>query len=115
MKVPGVFRNAATVREIPAGGVIFEAGAAGEDMYGVVEGEVEIRTPQGSVRILTADDTFGELSIIDSSPRSATATAKTDVKLAVIDRKTFLFLVHETPMFALQVMGNIAERLRSTT
>ena len=39
--------------------------------------------------------------------------ASTGTKLAVIDRRTFLFLVHETPMFALQVMSSMADRLRS--
>lgn len=113
MKVPGVFKNAKTVREIPAGGIIFAVGDTGEEMYGVIEGEVEIRLPNGAARKLSPDDTFGELSIVDSSPRSGTAVAISDVKLAVIDRKTFLFLVHETPMFALQVMASIADRLRS--
>jgi len=115
MKIPGVFRSATTVREVPAGTVIFVAGDAGDEMYGVIEGEIEIRTPAGSARVLGPDDTFGEMSIVDSSPRSGTATALSDAKLAVIDHRTFLFLVHETPMFALQVMGSIADRLRSTT
>ena len=113
MKVPGVFRNAQTVQDIPAGGVVFETGDPGTEMYGVIEGELEIRLPNGSVRKLGPDDTFGELSIVDSSPRSGTAVAISDVKLAVIDRRTFLFLVHETPMFALQVMASISDRLRS--
>jgi CRP-like cAMP-binding protein len=113
MKVPGVFRNAQTIRDIPAGGVVFEAGDSGAEMYGVIEGELEIRLPNGAVRALGPDDTFGELSIVDSTPRSGMAVAISDVKLAVIDRKTFLFLVHETPMFALQVMASIGDRLRS--
>jgi CRP/FNR family transcriptional regulator, cyclic AMP receptor protein len=112
MKVPGLFRNATEVLEVPAGTVIFEEGSVGDEMYGVIEGEVEVRV-RGHVRTLGPDDTFGELAIIDSSSRSGTAVAATDVKLAVIDRRTFLFLVHETPMFALQVMSSIADRLRS--
>lgn len=115
MKVNGVFRNATEVKEVPAGTVIFEEGDPGEHMYGIIEGNVEITTPSGGVRRLGPDDTFGEMSIVDSSPRSANAKAITDSTLAVIDRRTFLFLVHETPMFALQVMSTIAERLRSTT
>ena len=113
MRVPGVFRAADTVREVPAGTVIFEAGSEGEEMYGVIEGEVEVRLPSGLSRKLGPDDTFGEMSIVDGSPRSGTAVAVTDAKLAVINRKTFLFLVHETPMFALQVISSVAERLRS--
>ncbi len=113
MKVPGVFKNSDSVKEVPAGEVIFEAGSTGDQMFGVVEGEIEIRMPSGAVRKLGPDDTFGEMSIVDNSPRSGTAVAISDVKLAVIDRRTFLFLVHETPMFALQVMASISDRLRS--
>ena len=52
------------------------------------------------------------MAIIDSSPRSATAVATADTVLAVIDKHRFLFLVQETPMFALQVMSSMAERFR---
>jgi CRP/FNR family cyclic AMP-dependent transcriptional regulator len=113
MNIPGVFRNADTFREVPAGTVIFEAGSSGDQMFGIVEGEVELRMPRGAVYKLGPDETFGEMAVVDSSPRSATATAVSDTKLAVIGRRSFLFLVHETPMFALQVMSSIAERLRA--
>ena len=81
--------------------------------FGIIEGEVEVRVPSGAVRLLGPDDTFGEMAIVDRSARSATAVAAVDTKLAVIDRRTFLFLVHETPTFALQVISTVAERLRS--
>jgi len=113
MKVPGVFKNASSIRDVPAGEVIFEEGSSGGEMFGIIEGEVEVRTSGGTTRRLGVDDTFGEMAVVDSSPRSATAVAVSDTKLAVIDRRTFLFLVHETPMFALQVMSSIADRLRA--
>src|SRR6516164_2996983 len=113
MNLPGLFLNAKTFQEVPAGTLIFEAGATGTVMFGVVEGEVEVRLPNGAVRRLGPQQTFGEMAIVDSSPRSATAVAVTDTKLAVIDRKMFLFLVQETPMFALQVMSSLAERIRA--
>jgi CRP/FNR family transcriptional regulator, cyclic AMP receptor protein len=112
MKVPGVFYHAKTVRDVPAGTVIFEEGSAGTEMFGVVEGDLELRRSTGAVRRLGPDDTFGEMALVDRSPRSGTVVAVTDAKLAVIDRPTFLFLVQETPMFALQVMSSMAERLR---
>ena len=62
-------------------------------MFGVVAGEVELRRSNGAVRRIGPDDTFGEMAIIDSSPRSGTVVAVTDTELAVIDRDTFLFLV----------------------
>ena len=115
MKVPGVFHNAKSFKDVPAGSVIFEEGTSGAEMFGIMEGEVELRLPNGMVRTLGPDDSFGEMAIIDGSPRSGTAVAVTDTKLAVLDRQRFLFLVQETPMFALQVMSSIAERLRAAT
>jgi CRP/FNR family cyclic AMP-dependent transcriptional regulator len=113
MRVTGLFRSATQTKSVAAGTVIFEQGAAGDEMYGIVQGEVELRTDHGIVAKLAADDVFGEMSLVDSSPRMATAVATTDTVLAVIDRRRFLFLVHETPMFALQVMSTMADRLRA--
>ena len=97
---------------MPAGTVIFEAGSVGEEMLGVIDGKVELRIPSGRVVTLGPDDTFGEMAIVDGSPRAATAVAVEDSTLAVIDRKVFLFLVGETPTFALAVMSSLAERVR---
>ncbi|MCI0525856.1 MAG: cyclic nucleotide-binding domain-containing protein [Nitrospira sp.] len=55
---------------------------------------------------------LGEMALIDAKPRSATAVAKTDCKLVPIDEKRFVFLVQETPYFAIQVMQVMVERLR---
>ena len=58
---------------------------------------------------------FGELALIDSSPRSAAAVAHTDCRLAVIGERRFIFLVQQTPYFALEVMSVMAQRLRRQT
>ena len=113
MKVVGIFKAAKETRELPAGTVIFEEGETGEEMFGVVAGKVELQMPDGRVFTLGPDESFGEMAIVDQSPRSGTAIAVEDTTLAVIDRRRFLFLVHETPTFALQVMSSLAERLRA--
>src|SRR5262249_9004011 len=107
-----LFLNAKTFQEVPAGTLIFEAGASGTAMFGILGGEGEGRLPNGAVRRLGPGETVGEMAIGDSSPRNAPGVGVTDTKLAVIDRRTFLFLVHETPTFALQVMSSMAQRLR---
>jgi CRP/FNR family transcriptional regulator, cyclic AMP receptor protein len=112
MKVQGLFQNAQRTVSVPAGGVIFQEGDAGDEMFGIVQGEVQLRTPARVVATLGVDDVFGEMAIVDSSPRMATAVATTDTVLAVIDRHRFLFLVQETPMFALSVMSAMANRFR---
>ncbi|HTX62151.1 MAG TPA: cyclic nucleotide-binding domain-containing protein [Acidimicrobiales bacterium] len=112
MKVSGLFLNAQRTVEVSAGAAIFHEGDAGEEMFGVVEGTVELRSGDKVLRTLGPDDVFGEMSLLDRTPRSATAIALTDCVLAAIDRRRFLFLVQETPMFALQVMSAMASRLR---
>jgi CRP/FNR family cyclic AMP-dependent transcriptional regulator len=112
MAVIGLFRNAQQTLTIPAGEVIFTEGDAGSEMYGIVEGQIELHTSNRSIATLGADDVFGEMALVDSSPRMATAVATTDTVLAVIDKHRFLFLVQETPMFALQVMSTMAARFR---
>ncbi len=116
MKILGVFKGSKETREVPAGTVIFEEGAVGEEMFGVIEGNVELRFADGrSPLTVGPDETFGEMALVDKSPRSATAVASEETKLAVIDRQRFLFLIGETPQFALQVMANLAHHLRQAS
>jgi CRP-like cAMP-binding protein len=111
----GLFHNATDTRKVSAGTVIFTEGDPGAEMFGVVDGEVELRGSGGLLRRLEAHEVFGEMALVDDSPRSATAVAVADTTLAVIDRRRFLFLVQETPMFALEVMSVMAERIRQRT
>ena len=55
---------------------------------------------------------FGEMALVDAVPRSATAVAVGDVKLVSVSEKQFLFLISNTPYFALNVMRVMAWRLR---
>lgn len=112
MKVTGLFLNAQWTLEVPEGAVIFHEGDTGAEMYGIVEGTVELRSGGKVLRTLGPDDVFGEMALVDQSPRSAAAVAESPCVLAVIDRRRFLFLVQETPTFALQVMSAMASRLR---
>ena len=57
-------------------------------------------------------ETFGELAIIDASPRSLTAIAVEPSEIAVINHHEFLFLVHETPTFAIDVMRSMSHLIR---
>ena len=96
------------------GEVVFAQGDKGDKMYVIRSGEVEIERDGKVVEKLTDGGIFGEMALIDGSPRAATARAKTTCEVAPITEKTFLFLVHETPFFAIAVMRTLAERLRRT-
>jgi CRP/FNR family cyclic AMP-dependent transcriptional regulator len=113
--MPNLFLNLFRDKEATSfapGQYIFKAGDPGEAMYIVVEGEIEIL--DGSILLETSGQgsIVGELALIDDAPRSATAIAKTDCKLVLVDRRRFLYMVQETPLFALSVMKVLADRLR---
>ena len=98
--------------KLSPGEVVFAEGDKGEHMYVVRSGDIEIERNGQVIETLSGGGIFGEMALIDGSPRSATARAKTDAEVAPINEKSFLFLVHETPFFAIAVMRTLAERLR---
>jgi CRP/FNR family transcriptional regulator, cyclic AMP receptor protein len=113
MKVTGLFRNAQRTMNVSPGDVVFREGDPGSEMFGIVEGQIQLQVKDRVIANLEVDDVFGEMALVDHSPRSATAVATADSVLAVIDEHRFLFLVHETPMFALSVMSAMANRFRT--
>ena len=106
--------NSTETRRVRAGGVIFREGEQADELFVIKSGYVRIQIGNRMKTDLTADDIFGEMALIDSEPRSATAVAITDVELVPISEKQFLFLVSQTPYFALKVMRILAQRLRKT-
>jgi CRP-like cAMP-binding protein len=92
---------------------IFEEGETGNLMYLVKSGEVEILKKGKVIDHVSPGGVFGEMALIDMSPRSATARAKEDCQLIPVDEFRFLFLVQHAPYFAIQVMGVLAERIRT--
>ncbi len=95
------------------GETIFQTYAMGFEMYVVLEGEGELTIDSKVLEVLGPGEPFGEMALIDQVPRVATAIAKTACKLAVIPEKRFLFMVQQTPQFALQIMKVMADRLRT--
>jgi CRP/FNR family transcriptional regulator, cyclic AMP receptor protein len=112
MPLHGLFLNAKDRRHLVPGEVFFEAGDRGDEMFGVVSGLIELRRDCQVLARVEPGGTFGEMAIIDSAPRALTAVAVEGSEIAVITRSMFLFLVTETPMFAIQVMQSLASRIR---
>src|SRR5262245_21797794 len=107
-----VLRHAHETVSLPAGSAIIEEGRPGKLMYVVKEGTADILVGGVAVASVGPGEVFGELSLIDDRTRSAAVVARTDCELVPVDEKRFLFLVQQTPYFALQVMRVLAERLR---
>ena len=107
-----VFEGTEDIVTIPEGSTIFEEGAHGDCMYVVLEGTVAITLRGETVGGAGPGQIVGEMALIHSDPRSATAIADTQCRLAPIDKECFTALIRHTPEFALHVMNELADRLR---
>jgi len=102
---------------LETGATLFNAGDFGESLYIVDSGEVElsIRDTAGQKIVLKnarEDDVFGEISMLDNRPRSATATALTDTQLFVLDRDDLLLLFQKKPDAGLNMLAVMSSMLR---
>jgi CRP/FNR family transcriptional regulator, cyclic AMP receptor protein len=94
--------------------VIMVAGQAGALMYVVTEGRVAISIRGALVDRVGPGGIFGEMALIDQSPRAANAVAETDCALLAMNRNVFLSLVKSEPAFGIALLSAMAERLRNT-
>ena len=99
-------------REFKAGETIFREGDHGAELFVIQRGRVRILSGNRVLETLDENEIFGEMALIDDSPRSASALAETDATVAPITEKQYLFLIRHTPFFALKVMRVLAQRLR---
>src|SRR5260221_11164018 len=82
---------------VRAGGGIFREGEEADEVFVIKSGYVRIQVGNRTMADLTAGNIFGEMALIDSEPRSATAVAITDVELVPMSENEFLLLVSPTP------------------
>ena len=107
-----VFKESTDLVSYPSGSVIFEEGGDAEFMYVVMEGEINLSLHGQTIAVVSPGAIVGEMALLDSSVRSATATAASDCSLVPIDIHSFKSLIQYTPDFALHVMSVLAQRLR---
>ena len=102
------------VRSFKAGETIFKEGDPAAELYVIQKGRVGIQLGNRILDTLDSNSIFGEMSLVDNAPRSASAVAVSDVTLVPVSEKQFLFLISQTPFFALNVMRVLARRLRAS-
>jgi CRP/FNR family transcriptional regulator, cyclic AMP receptor protein len=108
-------RIAALVEEVeaPKGKVLVQQGDTGQECFVVVEGKAKATIRGKGTAMLGPGSFFGEMSLLDRGPRSATVTAETDMRLLVLGSREFSALINEVPPVAVRIMRGLAERLRS--
>jgi CRP-like cAMP-binding protein len=103
--------------DAPRGTVLFNEGEPGESLFVVLSGKVKLgrRSADGRenlVAIMGPADEFGELSLFDPGPRTATATAVTDARLARLPKAALQKWVMERPQIGMQLLRVVSRRLR---
>ena len=106
-------RNWENMVQFEAGTVIFSEQDPADEIYVIISGEVELTLHGESLGVEDEAGIIGEMAMINSATRSATATALTNVKLARLDREQFTEFVGENSDFSVHVMVVLANRLRA--
>jgi CRP-like cAMP-binding protein len=99
--------------EVEEGRVIFNDGDIGDCMYIIHKGQIKIHKGATALAILKEKEVFGELSLLDSETRSASATTNTDCFLFKIDQEPFYELVETRPEVAKGFIKILCQRLRA--
>jgi uncharacterized membrane protein len=103
---------------VEAGHMVFAQGDEGDAMYVIEDGAVDIVAGSGKQKVtLTAlfkQQYFGELSLLDGAPRSASAVASRATHLLALDRDDFVEFIKKRPDAALSIMHEVGERIRAT-
>jgi CRP-like cAMP-binding protein len=101
------------VRTIASGGDIVVEGSVGTEMFLLRKGQAQVRVNGVAIQEIDAGGIFGEMALIDQSPRGATVTAVADCEVIPIDERLFIVLVQRSPYFGLEVMRTLVGRLRA--
>jgi CRP-like cAMP-binding protein len=107
-----LIRRLSERQSYPAGAEIFAEGESATTMFLVLEGQVKLSIRGEPMGVEKQGAIIGEMALIDSAQRSATAIAATDCVLAPLDREQFIDLLGEMPELSLHVMAILAKRLR---
>ncbi len=97
---------------VDAGRLLCEEGKPGFEFFLILDGRAGVSRGGRKVATLRPGQYFGELSLLDRKPRSATITSETPMQLLVLDQRQFDGLMDQVPGIAHKLLTTMAERLR---
>jgi CRP/FNR family cyclic AMP-dependent transcriptional regulator len=103
--------NLATRLNLPAGHELTRQGALGNEFIIVLDGTVDVTIDGAVINSCGAGDFFGEISLLDNRPRTATVVATSDVVVDVIARPEFSAFLADQPEIAAELRDVMAHRL----
>lgn len=102
----------ARVFDVAAGTVLTRAGEPGDEFFLIVDGTARVEVSAEKQVPLHPGEFFGEMSLLDGGPRSATVVADTPVRLLVISRRHFSVLIKEVPGLTQTLLITLSRRVR---
>ena len=105
---------AATEIDLRAGTQLVGQGEHGRELYVILRGTADVMVDGRKVSELAPGDFFGELAFLHPAPRSATVTARTDMRVMVLDSRAMDVIVEQEPVVAKRLMEAMAKRIRAT-
>ena len=100
------------VIEVPAATVLARAGAPGDEFFLILDGSARVEVSARKRSRLEPGQYFGEMSLLDGGPRSASVTADTPLRLLVIKRRDFTTLLREAPELTQSLLATLSQRVR---
>jgi CRP-like cAMP-binding protein len=105
--------QAATEVDINAGAVFVREGGYDRDLFVITRGEAVVTQRGRKLATLGPGSFFGELAFLDKSPRTATVTAATDMRVLVLGPRELGDIVEREPTIATMMLGSMARRIRA--
>jgi CRP/FNR family transcriptional regulator, cyclic AMP receptor protein len=100
------------VIEVPAATVLARAGAPGDEFFLILDGSARVEVSPRKRSRLEPGQYFGEMSLLDGGPRSASVMAETPLRLLVIKRRDFTTLLKEAPELTQSLLATLSQRVR---
>ena len=101
--------------EVGAGTVLCREGHMGSEFFVIVDGDAEVTKDGKRLATLGAGDFFGEIALVERTPRTATVTAKTPLRFFVLTSHGFWSLLDASPGVERKVLRTLARRVYDTT
>ena len=98
--------------DLDEGKELTRLGEPGREFFVLLEGEADVTRNGNSINTLKAGDFFGEIALVEDTPRTATVTATTPMRVLVITDRAFKKLLDEHPELQRKVLVALAERVK---
>jgi CRP/FNR family transcriptional regulator, cyclic AMP receptor protein len=101
--------------EVEEGKVLTREGQSGSEFFVIIDGEVSVTKDGREIRTLGPGDFFGEIALLEDTPRTATVVAKTPLRFFVLTRQSFRSMLAHQPELEQKVLTALEERVRATS